>query len=307
MSKRSTSVPTEKLWKLYQELGSVWRVAEAVGLCGQSVHERLVKGGYKLKGAYYTPDEDARIKEYYLTTPAGSFDLQALADELGRPKTNMCRRARQLGLTNQRRKMSDSHRAKVARNSKAWLASNPHPRGALGMKHSPETLKKLSKASMRAWANMTPKQLAARNLKALKTRRERGTLIQPRHKASWKQGWHTVGGKRCYFRSKWEVNYARYLEWLKGLGEISEWEYEPDTFWFEAIKRGTRCYTPDFKVTEANGKVAYHEIKGWMDDRSKTKLKRMAKYHPEVQLVLVDSSAYKKLARQVKNLVPDWE
>ena len=109
-----------------------------------------------------------------------------------------------------------------------------------------------------------------------------------------------------YVRSRWEANYARYLNWLKAKGQIAAWEYEPDTFWFEAIKRGTRSYTPDFKVTENDGRVVYHEVKGWMDAKSATKLKRMAKYYPEVRVIVIDQAAYQAIAKW-RRLIPDWE
>jgi hypothetical protein len=124
---------------------------------------------------------------------------------------------------------------------------------------------------------------------------------------SWKAAWRTIGGQRCYFRSSWEANYGRYLEWLRANGQIKKWEHEPETFWFEAIKRGTRSYLPDFRVTEINGRIEYHEVKGWMDDRSKTKIRRMAKYHPTVILKVIDGKAYKALAKQVSRLVEGWE
>src|SRR5687768_3513242 len=92
--------------------------------------------------------------------------------------------------------------------------------------------------------------------------------------------WRVIGGIRKYFRSRWEANYARYLEWLKTNGEIVSWTHEPKTFWFEKIKRGTRSYLPDFCVIEKNGKEVYYEVKGYMDSKSKTKIKRMAKYYP---------------------------
>ena len=41
-----------------------------------------------------------------------------------------------------------------------------------------------------------------------------------------------------YVRSAWEANVARYLTWLKSLGSIARWEYEPETFVFEAITVG---------------------------------------------------------------------
>lgn len=120
------------------------------------------------------------------------------------------------------------------------------------------------------------------------------------------------GGKRDdlngqYFRSGWEANYARHLNWLVEQKVISRWEFEPDTFYFEGIKRGSRFYTPDFKVFENNGEYAYHEVKGWMDPKSKTKLKRMARYYPMEKIVLIDSPVYTAIAKQMKGLIPTWE
>jgi hypothetical protein len=42
--------PTEKLWELYQRLGSTHRVGEAVGMSFSAVHRRLTKAGHKLLG-----------------------------------------------------------------------------------------------------------------------------------------------------------------------------------------------------------------------------------------------------------------
>jgi len=132
-------------------------------------------------------------------------------------------------------------------------------------------------------------------------------VSQPRSNATWKSGWREIGGVRKYYRSRWEANYARYLQFLKEQGKISEWKHEPKTFWFESIKRGCRSYLPDFWVKETNGQEAYHEVKGWMDDRSKTKIKRMKKYHPEVKLIVIDSKGYKALAKTCSVVVKGWE
>lgn len=120
------------------------------------------------------------------------------------------------------------------------------------------------------------------------------------------------GGKRAdldnqYFRSSWEANYARYLNWLIAQRQIVRWEYEVDTFEFHKIKRGTRFYTPDFKIHNLNGSIEYHEIKGYMDKRSAIKLRRMAKYYPAIKVVLIDSDAYKALAKTARHLVDIWE
>lgn len=108
-------------------------------------------------------------------------------------------------------------------------------------------------------------------------------------------GWYTIGDQRHFFRSSWEVIYARYMQWLLFQGKIIRWEYEPETFWFEKIRRGVRSYTPDFRVTDRHG-VSYHEVKGWMDPKSITKIKRMALYHPNTKLIVIDKAAYKPVA-----------
>ena len=110
-----------------------------------------------------------------------------------------------------------------------------------------------------------------------------------------------------FFRSSWEANYARYLNWLKDLNQIKDWQYEPDTFEFFSIKKGTRFYTPDFKIMNLDDSIEYHEVKGWMDEKSFTKLKRMAKYYPEIKLVLIDQYVYVPIHKEMKNLIPGWE
>lgn len=119
------------------------------------------------------------------------------------------------------------------------------------------------------------------------------------------------GGKRDdlggrYFRSSWEANWARYLNTRIVAGEIRRWEYESETFEFP-IRRGSRFYTPDFRVVYADGSMEYQEIKGYMDQKSRTKLKRMAKYHPSVSVVVIDAARYHRIEREVAAKVPHWE
>lgn len=120
------------------------------------------------------------------------------------------------------------------------------------------------------------------------------------------QGWRTVAGRRIYFRSGWEVSYAWYLQFLKEKKQILEWEYEPTTFWFESIKRGVRSYLPDFRITRLDGTCWYAEVKGYMDARSRTKIKRFKKYYPQEQLCVIDGSWFAKM----RNIIPNtdnWE
>lgn len=110
-----------------------------------------------------------------------------------------------------------------------------------------------------------------------------------------------------YFRSRWEANYARYLEFLRSKGKIDKWEYEAETFEFVKIKKGTRFYTPDFTVTISAGRLERHEVKGWKHPKGETALKRMARYYPDIKIVLIDAPVYRQIASQVSKMINTWE
>lgn len=200
----------------------------------------------------------------------------------------------------------ERRQANSERMKKHWQ-THEHPRGATGMKHTEEQRAVIGKKSRERWAKKTPEQVADAIRKQMETREKNGTYSPARKGTTWKAGWREIGGKRKYFRSRWEANYARYLEWLKSKGEIIEWLHESKVFWFDGIKRGCTSYLPDFEVTERSGRVSFHEVKGWMDDRSKTKIRRMAKYHPAVPLIVIDGKQYKALADTMSRLVDGWE
>jgi len=296
--------PIDELWRLYLAVGSVHRLGDLIGISHSRIHRVLASAGYKLKGSKFTPEEDETIRRYYDETPPEDFSLQELTQILKRPHhTNVSRRARQLGLTDKSRPPNLKAREKVGRAQKEWHANNPHPRGMKGKRHSEEALKIIGQKSKELWESLSREERAAQVLKAMKTKARNGILLRPRKNVTWKQGWYIVGGKRYYFRSTWEVCYAKYLQWLKENKQIVDWEYEADTFWFEKVKRGTRCYTPDFKVTMLDGDVEYHEVKGWMDSRSKTKLRRMKIYHPSVKVVLIDAKTYRSLKASLGSIM----
>lgn len=111
-----------------------------------------------------------------------------------------------------------------------------------------------------------------------------------------------------FFRSAWEANYARYLTMLKKGDFIYDWAFEADEFWFHEVKRGTRSYLPDFKIWDNEHSVPYYvEVKGWMDSVSKTKLKRMAKYYPEIRVDLFGRKEYVELKFKLSQVIPYWE
>lgn len=110
-----------------------------------------------------------------------------------------------------------------------------------------------------------------------------------------------------YFRSAWEANFARYLNWLVRKHRIKGWKYEAVTFRFEEVKRGPYTYTPDFQVETLDGGVVYHEVKGWMTPRSRSQTKRMAKYHPLINLYIVDKDEYAHIKALGKSYSTFWE
>lgn len=274
--------------------------------------------------------EVAFVTEMYerAARPGGVLNLKWIASRIDRSRANICRKARDLGLTNQRRikgtkggrkprvepppkyaTKAERSAAQSARMKVQWI-DRPHPRGMLGKRHTPEALAAMAVNSAARWAAMTEEQIAERAMKIAKTRAESivaGRLINERKGVTWKGGWRQVGDQRKYFRSRWEANYAYYLEWLRTIGQIASWQHEAKTFWFEGIKRGCVSYLPDFKVTNLNGSIEWHEVKGWMDARSATVLKRMAKYHPNEKLIVIAEKQYKEILRKVSTLVPGWE
>jgi hypothetical protein len=191
----------------------------------------------------------------------------------------------------------------------AAFRAAPHPRGMSGKRHSVEARAKMSVGQQRLVANglhvgQRPKTERQRQAVAEANARRltSGGNVYSRARRGRRDDLRGI-----FFRSSWEANYARFLEWQKQRGLIADWEYEPETFWFEKIRRGVRSYTPDFRVTENTGSRYYVEVKGWMDAKSKTKLKRMAKYHPAVDLRVIDAKAYREIDRKLGGAIPNWE
>lgn len=122
-----------------------------------------------------------------------------------------------------------------------------------------------------------------------------------------KKGWVEIGGKRYFMKSAWERNYCRFLQWQKEKGLIYDWHYEPETFWFHEIKRGTRSYLPDFKVINMDHTHEWHEVKGFMTPKSKTQIRRFAKYYPDEKLTIISKAVYKRLSDYLFRMIPNWE
>lgn len=125
-----------------------------------------------------------------------------------------------------------------------------------------------------------------------------------------KKGWREFSGeKRYYLKSLWEINYAHYLEFLKKNGTIQEWEYEPEFFEFpkENYRTGPFYYKPDFRITNKNGTTEWHEVKGWMNNSSKKKIKRFHTHYPKEELHIIGKKWFQQNGKKLRQLIPAWE
>lgn len=160
------------------------------------------------------------------------------------------------------------------------------------------------KLNSKAWEKMTPEKIQQRTLKQRTTKIKNGTLnpmVNQKNPYS-----RTKSGKRkdldnIFFRSAWEANIARYYNYI-GI----KWEYEPKTFIFDNVTRGSVSYTPDFYLPEEDKWI---EVKGWMDSKSKTKLKRFARQYPEEykKLELIQQKEYNEIKRKMSGFIKNWE
>lgn len=265
-------------------------------------------------------DEDLKALIDWYSRPASSgkdtLQLETLANTLGRLKSNVCRKAKSLGLTHGKRKVAKQETLDaMSTRQKDFIAVNGHPRGASGMKHSEDTKQIISKKSKDQWASAKarPLLLEVRRRQTVRTNVERYGTACPSQAANAGQNVYS----RCkrgvredigiFVRSRWEANYARYLNLRKDKGEIASWEYEPMTFRFENVTRGPYTYKPDFKIVTSSGEVEWHEVKGWMDSSSRSKLKRFAKHYPNHKMVVVDAAAYRLISKSFSDAIPHWE
>jgi hypothetical protein len=271
----------------------------------------------------WSASELDRLRAVYRHEATPFITIKQLAEELGREEGNLSRKARELGLANPHRKRvekrvvqerkfatDDERREWQSQDAKRRIADLGHPRGMAG-KHHPESAKaRISAASRARWADPASRENSDEVRQAMSDNMQRRVLTDPRLRHGYSR---SAGGRRAdldnaYFRSSWEANYARYLRFLVGQSQIRAWEYEPHTFYFESIKRGTRSYTPDFRVTLPDGRVEWHEVKGWMDDKSRVRLARMAKFYPAEKIVLIDEKWFRSANRGgLAAVIPGWE
>lgn len=301
-------VSDKDLIAAYKISNNVWKVGESVGLCGQYVYERLSKLGIVHKMNLWTKsDEKILLDKYEKYRSIGKLDELAL--ELKRTKQFICRKAKRLGLTDQTTSqewMKKQH-DKLSSSAKERIKRYGNNKGFKGHHHTQITRDKISYNSKMTWKNPN---YCLRSEEYKQKLSDRMSMLQAKgvlnnNYSRVHSGTVIIGNKTYFYRSSWEVNIAAYFEFLKNKKEIKEWEYEAKVFWFEKIKRGIRSYKPDFRITRNDDTQYYVEVKGWMDDKSKTKIKRMKIYYPEIELEILGEDRYKAISK-FKSIIPDW-
>lgn len=275
-----------------------------------SIRNKAYKLGITKRDKYYTKDEIEYLKNNY-----DKYSMNDLAELLGRNESNIYRKMKQLGLKKTHREHNsinlkkqhvykEEEKQNISKKAKERIQLYGHPKGFVGHTHNKKSREKISKKNKEMWKTIDFSKLEKRKLKQRETKIRNGTLnpmINRNNPYS-----RTKGGKRedidnKYFRSSWEANLARYYNYL-GI----KWEYEPKTFIFTNITRGSVSYTPDFYLPEEDKWV---EVKGWMDGKSKTKLSRFKNQYPKEykKLQLITKKEYDEIKRKVAPYIKNWE
>lgn len=268
------------------------------------------------------PELDEFISDWYRKADTDLILLNvrglssAIQEKFGRSihTANISRMAKRLGFNHGREFIREQgklwQRANPTFSSdtiREWIKKNGHPRGMFGKKHTPRIRSLLSRNSKKMWKERTNEERRSWANKQALTRIKNKTNIPNNKRRTWKAAWREIGDQRFFFRSSWEYNYAQILQYLLSKKQITSWEYEPTTFLFEKIIRGTRTYTPDFLVHYPDGIEEYHEVKGWIDSRSRIQQKRMRIYYPKIKMQLIETKAYKALESKFSRLIENWE
>ncbi|SFK95715.1 HIRAN domain-containing protein [Salinicoccus halodurans] len=102
---------------------------------------------------------------------------------------------------------------------------------------------------------------------------------------------------RHSFKSKWEADFARFLEF-----QNLNWLYEDPSYF---IDTGGKYYLPDFYIKKGNDSVLV-EIKGRWDKRSLSHIDYSLRKSDNNHLI-IDSDVIKILTDKYKTSIPSWE
>lgn len=305
-----TETQINEMENIYILCKSVWETGKKLNIPGQIVHKYLSQRGV-IETDHFSDKEIEEITLEY-GKPNSEFSLDDLTRRLNRTsKTGICRIAGELGLTSKKRiAVVAAKNINKVNIPNRWENGN-HPKGFKGNTHSEKAKKTISEKSIAAAKRKTVEEKADIAAKAVVTKVKKygtacPTIFSSNMYSRCKRGKREDLGT-YFFRSSWEANYARYLNYQLSLKTIAKWEFEPETFIFTGETRGAISYLPDFKIFNIDGTIEYHEIKGWMDAKSKSKLKKMTKFYPHIKLTIIGQKEYTALEKQYKIIIPYWE
>ena len=135
----------------YKRHGNVWKVGEEVGLCGQSVHERIQRLGLGKPINVFTESEKEVLKAEYIKY-RNQGNLQSLAEKMGRTKQFICRKASEMGLTDKKH-----YKPYLQVKSDKYFMFHNRLRKARGKPNCCEVCGKVGGGHFYEWANLTGK------------------------------------------------------------------------------------------------------------------------------------------------------
>lgn len=292
----------------YKEIGNIWKVGDLLGIKGQYVASVLKKNGVKMKNPRFSKQEELFLIDNY-EKYASQQKLSELSKILGRTKQFICRKAKNLGLTDTHRRydLSKEQKEKKSEIAENRIKKYGHPKGMLGKKHSDAFKEKMSKKIATIWKEnynllMTEHRRNALSDNMMKLQ-EKGLLNRSSRCYNTKL---IIGDYTYNLKSNWEFNIVMYLEYIKLLGLIDEWSYEKERFTFDVNEFGIRSYTPDFFITK-NGYTRIIELKGWNDEKSINKRKLMNTFYPNVEIEVWDQNKYYLIEKEYKQKINTWD
>lgn len=270
--------------------------------------KKCMQNDYKGKAfgntALWSNEEEEILKKEY----ENRTDIRLIAKKLNKTSSAVKAKAHDMNITDKSKYYTDEQINFIIKNKDLLTYKDM---GKILGKTEANLCKKMKELGItkkriksKYWETITPEQKEERKLKQRKTKIKNGTLNpMPFQKNPYSRA---KGGKRedlgnIYFRSTWEANIARYYNYI-GI----KWEYEPKTFVFENVTRGSVSYTPDFYLPEEDKWI---EVKGWLDSKSKTKLKRFARQYPDEykKLELIQQKEYNKIKKETSSFIKNWE
>jgi len=320
-----TDEEIERLKSLYAHHTQA-ELARLLGRSVPAVRTRCSIIGLRHKSPPWTEEEVAALRAAYSKGRTHPVDLGELAARLGRHKSNICRKARGLGLTlpSRRKKRLISlpmagrteqefqeYRRKTGDRIRALWESRGHPRGMLGKHHTDETKRKIGVHFKAMWGDassaVNSPEYREKIAERMRLRHAQGEFVSSNTFSRCRRGFRE--DLQLYVRSSWEANYARYLNTLVASGVVTRWEYESRVFVFPSpVTGGVSSYRPDFLVFFSDGRVEWHEVKGWMTSNGKIALELMATHYPSETVKVIGGDWFREAQRgTISKSVPNWE